>query len=175
MNIPLIFIIGALLGFRNGNKFNFYKISRSAIKDVVPVLGILVGVGMFVQIMTLLGLRGFLAVSALKLPVMYLYAAIALIMPAFGSAFASSSVLGVPLIFVFLGTNEIVVCSALSLIAAVGDLMPPPSLLTVFAAQIVGEEKHFRILKQSIIPIIATLIFGIFMIAFAVKIGNFIK
>jgi gluconate:H+ symporter, GntP family len=175
IGIPLIFVIGALLGFGSGNKFNLYKLSRSAIKDVVPVLGILVGVGMFVQIMTLLGIRGFLAVSALKLPVMYLYTAIALFMPAFGSAFASSSVLGVPLIFVFLGTNEIVVCSALSLIAAVGDLMPPPSLLTVFAAQIVGEEKHFSILKQSLIPIIATLIFGIIMIAYAVKIGDFLK
>jgi gluconate:H+ symporter, GntP family len=175
IGIPLIFVIGALLGFGSGDKFNFYKISRSAIRDVLPVLGILVGVGMFVQIMTLLGIRGFLAVSALKLPVMYLYAAIAIIMPAFGSAFASSSVLGVPLIFVFLGTNEIVVCAALSLIAAVGDLMPPPSLLTVFAAQIVGEEKHFKILKQCIIPIIVTLIYGIFMIAYAVKIGDFLK
>ena len=175
IGIPLIFIIGALLGFGSGHKFNFYKVSRVAIRDVIPVLGILVGVGMFVQIMTLLGIRGFLAVSAIKLPLVYLYIAIAVFMPAFGSAFASSSVLGVPLIFVFLGTNEIIVCAALSLIAAVGDLMPPPSLLTVFSAQIVGEENHFRILKQSIIPIIVTLIYGIMMIVFAVRIGDFLK
>jgi TRAP-type C4-dicarboxylate transport system permease large subunit len=175
IGIPLIFIIGAILGFGSGHKFNFYKVSRVAIRDIIPVLGILVGVGMFVQIMTLLGIRGFLAVSAIKLPLVYLYIAIALFMPAFGSAFASSSVLGVPLIFVFLGTNEIIVCAALSLIAAVGDLMPPPSLLTVFSAQIVGEENHFRILKQSIIPIIVTLIYGIMMIVFAVRIGDFLK
>ena len=175
IGIPLIFIIGALLGFGSGHNFNFYKVSRVAVRDVIPVLGILIGVGMFVQIMTLLGIRGYLAVSAIKLPLVYLYIAIAVFMPAFGSAFASSSVLGVPLIFVFLGTNEIIVCAALSLIAAVGDLMPPPSLLTVFSAQIVGEENHFRILKQSIVPIIVTLIYGIMMIVFAVRIGDFLK
>ena len=175
IGVPLIFVIGALLGFGTGNKFNIVKLSREAIKSTIPVLSILVGVGMFVQIMTLTGIRGYLAVSALELPVVYLYIAIALIMPAFGSAFASASVMGVPLIFVFLGTNEIVVCAALSLIAAVGDLMPPPSLLTVFAAQLVGEENHYRILKQSVIPILLTLVWGIVMIIFAVKIGLLFK
>jgi TRAP-type C4-dicarboxylate transport system permease large subunit len=88
-------------------------------------------------------------------------------MPAFGSAYASASVLGVPLVYVFLGKNEIVVTSALSLIAGLGDLMPPPMLLCAFASQIVGEKNQFRILKQSIPMMVLSLLVAIAMIAFA--------
>ena len=133
----------------------------------LPVMVILVGVGMFVQIMTLTGVRGFLAVGALNLPPAFLYLGIALLMPAFGSAYASASVLGVPLVYVFLGRNEIVVASALSLIAGIGDLMPPPMLLCAFASQIVGEKNQFLILRQSVPFIVLSLIVAIAMIAFA--------
>jgi TRAP-type C4-dicarboxylate transport system permease large subunit len=122
---------------------------------------------MFVQIMTLTGVRGFLAVGALNLPPAFLYVGIALLMPAFGSAYASASVIGVPLVYVFLGKDEIVVTSALSLIAGLGDLMPPPMLLCAFASQIVGEKNQFRILKQSIPMMVLSLLVAIAMIAFA--------
>jgi gluconate:H+ symporter, GntP family len=172
IGIPLIFIIGALSTFGTGEKFNIYKISKPAIRDALPVMVILVGVGMLVQIMTLTGIRGYLAVSALKLPDALKYVGIALLMPAFGSAYASASVLGVPLVYIFLGKNEIYVTSALSLIAGLGDLMPPPSLLCVFAAQLVGEKNHYRILRKSVPYIVASLIVGILMIIFASEIAN---
>jgi hypothetical protein len=140
----------------------------------MPIMSILIGVGMFVQIMTLTGVRGYIALSALQLPSALLYIGIALIMPAFGSAYASASVIGVPLVYVFLGRNEIVVASALSLLAGIGDLMPPPSLLCVFSAQLVGEKNHFRILKESIIPIIVSLTVGVLFIIFAEKIGSWL-
>ncbi|HSQ74342.1 MAG TPA: TRAP transporter large permease, partial [Bacteroidota bacterium] len=117
----------------------------------------------------------FIAVSALQLPTALLYVGIALIMPAFGSAYAASSVLGVPLVYVFLGRNEIVVASALSLIAGLGDLMPPPSLLCVFAAQLVGEKNHFRILKESLPLILVSLIVGIVMIIYAAQLGGLFR
>ena len=40
----------------------------------------------------------------------------------------STSVLGVPFLLSFLGQNEIIVASALSLFAGLGDLMPPTAL-----------------------------------------------
>jgi TRAP-type C4-dicarboxylate transport system permease large subunit len=175
IGIPLIFMIGAVIGIRTGEKVEVVKVSRVAIRESLPVLGILVGVGMFVQIMTLTGVRGYLAVSALQLPPELLYLGIALIMPAMGSAYAASSVIGVPLVFVFLGRNEIVVTSALSLIAGIGDLMPPPSLLCVFAAQMLGIKNHFTILKAAAVPILLALLFGIVTIIFAADIGSFLK
>ncbi len=171
---PLIFLIGALAGFGSGEKFNFFKLSRTGIIDALPIMIILIGVGMFVQIMTLTGVRGFIATSALKLSPALLYVGIAILMPLFGSAYAASSVLGVPLVYVFLGKNEIIVASALSLIAGIGDLMPPPMLLCVFAAQIVKEQNHFLILRKSIPMIILTLIIGILMIIFAREINQLI-
>jgi gluconate:H+ symporter, GntP family len=167
IGIPLIFVLGSLVGLVTGERIKFWPTAQTAIREALPVMVILVGVGMFVQIMTLTGVRGFLAVGALNLPPAFLYLGIALLMPAFGSAYASASVLGVPLVYVFLGRNEIVVASALSLIAGIGDLMPPPMLLCAFASQIVGEKNQFRILKQSLPFIVLSLIAAIAMIAFA--------
>jgi TRAP-type C4-dicarboxylate transport system permease large subunit len=121
IGMPLIFVLGALTGIGSGDRWEARKISSAAIRGALPVMAILVGVGAFVQIMTLTGVRGMIAVSALQLPESLLYVGIALMMPAFGSAYAASSVLGVPLVYLFLGRNEIIVTSALSLIAGVGD------------------------------------------------------
>ncbi len=167
IGIPLIFMLGSLVGLVTGERIEFWQTARTAIREALPVMVILVGVGMFVQIMTLTGVRGFLAVGALNLPPAFLYLGIALLMPAFGSAYASASVLGVPLVYVFLGKNEIIVTSALSLIAGIGDLMPPPMLLCAFASQIVGEKNQFRILRHSVPFIVLSLIAAIAMIAFA--------
>jgi hypothetical protein len=95
-------------------------------------------------------------------------------MPFFGSAYASASVVGIPLVFVFIGKNEIVIASALALLAAMGDLMPPPSLLCAYAGQLVKVKNHFLILKESIVPISFTLAIGLSIIIFSKEIGNFL-
>jgi gluconate:H+ symporter, GntP family len=174
IGIPLIFFLGALSAYGTGERFSLYRLGRAAVRDALPIMSILVGVGTFVQIMTLTGVRGYIAMHALELPSALLYIGIAVIMPAFGSAYAAASVIGVPLIYVFLGRNEIVVACALSLIAGIGDLMPPPMLLCAFAGQIVGEKNQFRILKSSLIPVAAALITGILVIVFAEKLGSFL-
>ncbi|MBN2093435.1 TRAP transporter large permease subunit [candidate division KSB1 bacterium] len=170
LGVPLIFMIGALLGFGTGEKFNFFKLARSAVRDAMPVMAILVGVGMFLQILTLTGVRGWIAVSALELPEEIKYLA-AFIMPFFGSAYAAASVIGVPLVFVFLGKNSIVVAAALAFMAALGDLMPPPSLLCAYAGQLVDEPNHFKILRQSIPTIVIAILAAMLMIYFANPIG----
>jgi TRAP-type C4-dicarboxylate transport system permease large subunit len=174
IGIPLIFVIGTLATLGTGERIRLVPIARDGVRDALPVMSILVGVGMFVQIMTLTGVRGFLAVSALQVPSVLLFLAIAMVMPAFGSAYASASVVGIPFLFAFLGQNEIVIASALSLIAGLGDMMPPPLLVCVLGGQVVGEERHFRILKESLIPILAAEACGILMIAFSRDIGAFL-
>jgi TRAP-type C4-dicarboxylate transport system permease large subunit len=87
-------------------------------------------------------------------------------MPLFGavSAFGSASVLGVPFLLALLGKDEILVGSALSLIAGLGDLMPPTALAGIFAAQVVGEENYFKVLKHCMIPGVVTAAWGITVI-----------
>jgi len=166
LGMPLSFLIASAVGILSGVKWNVADTVTRAINDALPVMGILMGVGMFIQIMTLTGVRGFVVVSALALPAWLLYVGIATSMPLFGavSAFGSASVLGVPFLLALLGRNEILVGSALSLIAGLGDLMPPTALAGIFAAQVVGEENYFKVLRFCILPAIITAVWGIAII-----------
>ena len=83
LGMPLIFLVSAAAGFFAGVKWNFVDTVTEAINDCLPVLGILMGVGMFIQIMTLVGVQGFIVVSTLSLPSWTLYLGIALIIPLF--------------------------------------------------------------------------------------------
>ena len=169
LGIALVFLIGAAVGTRTGRRFNLFHAARHSIRQALPVMGILVGVGTFIQIMTLVGIRGMLVVTALGLPSLWKYAGVAVMMPLFGavSAYGSASVLGVPFLLSFLGQNEIVVGSALSLFAGLGDLMPPTALAGMFAAQVVGEPNYFRVLKHTALPALITALWAIGMILLA--------
>ncbi|MCP4573994.1 MAG: TRAP transporter large permease subunit [bacterium] len=169
LGIALVFLIGAAVGTRTGRRFNLFSAARRSIRQALPVMGILVGVGTFIQVMTLVGIRGMLVVTALGLPSLWKYAGVAVMMPLFGavSAYGSASVLGVPFLLSFLGQDEIVVGSALSLFAGLGDLMPPTALAGMFAAQIVGEPNYFRVLKHTAVPAVITALWAIGMIILA--------
>jgi len=132
-------------------------------------MGILVGVGMFIQVMTLTGVRGYIVINCLSLPAYLLYLGIAISMPLFGavSAYGSASVLGVPFALALLESDPIITVSALSQLAALGDLMPPTALAGIFAAQVVGEKNYFKVLRYCILPGIITAIWCIIIIALA--------
>ena len=87
------------------------------------MLGLLAGIGMFLQVMTLTGVRGLLVVTVLLLPVALTYLGLLISLPVFGgiSAFASAMVFGIPFLLALLGRNEIVVCSAIALMAGLGN------------------------------------------------------
>ncbi len=176
LGMPLIFFICCFSAFRSGKKFSYPKVARSAMKNAMPVMGILIGIGMFIQIMSLTGVRGYLIVNTLQLPSWWLYIGIMVSLPLLGaiSSFGSSYVLGVPFLLALLGRNEIVVASGLTLIACLGDMMPPTALAGIFAAQVVQESKYFRILKSCLPYIFMTAVYGIGMIIFANWLAKFL-
>lgn len=176
LRVPLIFMIGSLVGLFSGKRIPLRRTVLESIKDALPVMGILVGIGMFIQIMTLTGVRGWLVVGTLQLPEVLTYLGIAVSVPVFGavSAFGSASVLGVPFLLALLGHNEIMTASGLSLMASLGDLMPPVALAGFFAAQVVGEPNYFVVLRRCIVPALLTVIWGIVLIAFANPIAKVI-
>lgn len=152
----LIFLISAAIGMFTGRRFNFMQKSLSAMDTTIPVLGKLMGVGMFIQILTLVGARGWIVVSCLSLGTVMLYVFACTIMPAFGaiSSYGAASVMGVPFLLVLLQTgshNDIVLCCMLSFLCCLGDLMPPTALAGNYAAQIV-ELKYKPVLKNCIVP-----------------------
>jgi TRAP-type C4-dicarboxylate transport system permease large subunit len=176
LGMPLIFIISALSALFCGKKINFIKVSKVAVKEALPVLGILVGVGMFIQIMTLTGVRGYVVVSSLSLPPALMYLAMAITIPLFGavSSYGASSVLGVPFLMALLSHNQIITASAISLIAGLGDLMPPTALAGIFAAQVVGLKDYSDILKKSIVPALVMIVYAIVIIVFSGKLAGII-
>jgi TRAP-type C4-dicarboxylate transport system permease large subunit len=163
IGIPAIFLLGSLTGLFCGRPFNFLQATQDALREAMPILSILVGVGMFIQIMTLTGGRGWTVVSFLSLPETLLYVGIAISMPLFGavSAYGSASILGVPFILALIGKNAIITASALSAIAGLGDLMPPTALAGIFAAQVVNEKNYFKVLRLCLIPALLVLVMGI--------------
>jgi len=167
IGMPLVFLISALVGCFTGYKINLPKVAKDSVNSVLPVMGILMGVGMFIQIMTLTGVRGFIVTTCMSLPEWARYIAISISMPLFGavSSFGSASVLGVPFLLTFLAQDEIIVASALSLIAGLGDMMPPTALAGIFAAQVVGMEKYTPVLKKCFIPCLIIIIWGLLFIA----------
>ncbi len=166
LGMPVNFLLASLSALLTGKRFNFLDASTEALGEAIPVLGILMGVGMFIQIMTLIGVQGFLVVSVLALPAWLMYLGMATSIPLFGavSAFGAASVLGVPFLLALLGRNEIMVGSALSLLAGLGDLMPPTALAGIFAAQVVGEENYFKVLRHCVIPALTTAVWAVFVI-----------
>lgn len=174
--LPLIFLISALSATVTGKKFNVISSAKEAVKDALPVSGILIGVGTFIQIMTMTGVRGYVVVNCISLPSVLLLIAIAVTIPLFGavSAYGSASVLGVPFLLALISKDQIMTASALSLIAALGDMMPPTALAGLFAAKVVGVENYVDVLKKSIVPAALFLIVGILTIVFANNIASII-
>lgn len=177
LGMPLQFLLATASAFLTGRRWNVLDSATNALRDAIPVLGILMGVGMFIQIMTLTGVRGFVVVSALAIPAWLLYVSIGLSLPAFGaiSSFGAASVLGVPFILALLSKDQIIVAAGLSLIASLGDLVPPTALAGIFAAQVVGEKNYFAVLRDCVIPAVAIALWGIFMIAMANPIAALIR
>jgi hypothetical protein len=172
LGMPLIFVLGTIPSYFTGKKFNILASAKLAVEQALPVLGILVGVGMFIQIMTLTGVRGFIVVNSLSVPPALLYLAISVSLPLFGavSSFGASSVLGVPFLLALLGRDQIITASALSLIAALGDFMPPTALSAIFAAQVVGLDGYGKTLKKLIIPSLIIIAWSLIFIIFSKQI-----
>ena len=163
LGLPAIFFIGSLAGLVCGRRFNFLKATQKAVEEAMPILSILAGVGMFIQIMTLTGARGWAVLTFLSLPPVLLYASIGLSMPLFGgvSAFGSASILGVPFLLTLIDKNALITSSALSAIVGIGDLMPPAAMAARFSAQVVGEKSFFKVLRYCLVPAMLILAMGI--------------
>ncbi|RPH93982.1 TRAP transporter large permease subunit [candidate division KSB1 bacterium] len=168
IGVPLMFVLSGVLGFFTGDRVRADDALTWAVRQSLPIVGLLAGIGMFIQILTLTGARGFIVVNTLTLPPALLYAGMALLVPLFGgvSAYGSASVLGVPLLLALLKQNDIIVAAALSLLASIGDFLPPTRLSVILSSPIV-DAKPNQILKYCAIPAILAMLWGIGMIYWA--------
>jgi len=169
IGIPAVFLFASLIGIFCGRSVNFLKATQKALAESLPVLSILVGVGMFIQVMTMTGARGWIVMAILSLPTVLLYLGIAASLPAFGgvSTFGSASILGIPFMLALINKNALLTSSALSAVTALGDLVPPAAISVRFAAQVIGEPNFFRVLRYCLVPAVVQLAAGLGMLMLA--------
>jgi TRAP-type C4-dicarboxylate transport system permease large subunit len=175
--LPFVFLVATAASVAVLPRFPLFASMTRAIEESLPVLGILCGVGAFIQVMTLTGCRGWLVSLMTGAPSWAILAAAAVSMPLFGavSAFGSASVLGVPFLLALLGRNEVVTTSALSLLASLGDLMLPAAIAATLAAQVTGVADRYRVLRLCIFPALLTVAVAVLMLIFSAQIGRWFQ
>ena len=169
IGMPLMFLISAAVGLFTGRKVSPFEVISEAINSALPVMSILMGVGMFIQIMTLTGVRGFIVLTCLGLPESLRLLAAGVSIPLFGavSSFGAASVLGVPFSLAFLNMDTVFTIAGLSFIASLGDMMPPTALAGIFAAQVTGVKDYVKVMKGCLFPMGVMLVYGMIFIYFS--------
>ena len=174
LGMTLIFIIATIPTFFTGRKVKPHMVVKDGVYKSFSAMALLAGVGMFVEVLTWIGARGWFVANALSLPSILQYVAIAITLPVFGgiSAFGSASILGGPFVMAFLALDNIIVASALSLLAALGEFLPPTAMSATFAGQTVEENKYIKITKAALIPFFVTLVYAMLFIIVVARIWS---
>jgi len=177
IGLPLMFLIAAAVSLLlSPIRLNFFKISRETIEQLLPLIGTLTCVGILVQIMTLTGVRGLLAVTAVTLPVTVVFATLFLVLPVSEAVlmYGAAPVLGVPLILLFntMGLDPIIALAGMSVIWPLGDALPPTAIIGRLTVNVVDyKESYAKFLKACIVPAIFIVIIGTLMVIFSKKLG----
>ncbi len=169
IGVPLIFVIGGITGLFFGEKVQPSKAAYRALLTGLPVLGLLAGIGMFLQVMTLTGVRGLLVVTVLSLPIALTYFGLLISLPVFGgvSAFASAMVFGIPFLLALLGRNEVVVCAGIAMLAGLGDVMLPSAIEARFASQVAGVDNYLLVVRKCLPFVLLFAVVALVVIHFA--------
>ncbi len=177
IGLPLMFIAAALVSFGlSPIKLNLFLIARDTVHQLLPLIGTLTCVGILVQIMTLTGVRGLIAITFVTLPVTIVFFSLFLVLPVSEAVlmWGAAPVLGVPLVLLFntIGLNPIVALAGMSVIWPLGDALPPTAIIGRLTKDTVGmEESYSQMLKHSLIPAILIMIAGTLMVIFSKELG----
>jgi hypothetical protein len=129
-----------------------------------------------VQIMTLTGVRGLMAVTAVTLPVAVVFATLFLVLPASEAVlmWGAAPVIGVPLVLLFntIGLNPIVALAGMSVIWPLGDALPPTAIIGRLTVDVVGyREPYTRFLKTCLVPAVIIMVLGTLMVIYSARLG----
>lgn len=180
IGLPLMFALAALLTW----VLSPGRISGASLRDIagdtarqlLPLLATLTVVGVLVQVMTLTGVRGLLAVTAATLPVMVVYATLFLVLPVSEAVlmWGAAPVIGVPLVLLFntIGLNPIVALAGMSVIWPLGDALPPTAIIGRLTVDRVGYDGPYSaFLKACLWPSVFFIIIGTLMVMFSARLG----
>jgi CitMHS family citrate-Mg2+:H+ or citrate-Ca2+:H+ symporter len=177
MGLPLIFCCAAVITLAlSPIKIDILEVSRKTVHQILPLIGTLTCVGVLVQIMTLTGVRGLIAVTTVTLPVMVVILTLFITLPVSETVlmWGAAPVLGVPLVLLFntIGLNPVVALAGMSVIWPLGDAIPPTAIIGRLTVETIGmKEPYIKFLKHCIVPAILIIIVGTLMVLFSKKLG----
>jgi len=177
IGLPLMFVFAAATSYLlSPIKLDFLKISRETVHQLLPLVGTLTCVGILVQIMTLTGARGLLAVTAVTLPVVVVFATLFIVLPVSEAVlmWGAAPVLGVPLVLLFntMGLNPIIALAGMSMIWPLGDALPPTAIIGRLTVDVVGyKEAYAKFLKACIVPAVIIMIVGTLMVVLSSRLS----
>jgi hypothetical protein len=177
LGLPLMFMAAALLAFLlSPVRLDFLRVSRETVHQLLPLIGTLTCAGILVQIMTLTGVRGLIAITTVTLPVTVVFLTLFLTLPVSETVlmWGSAPVLGVPLVLFFntIGLNPIVALAGMTIIWPLGDAIPPTAIIGRLTVATVGmKEPYSRFLKHCVVPAVIIAIVGTLMVVFSKKLA----
>ncbi len=177
IGLPLMFAAAGLTSLvLSPVRLAFWRISRETVDQLLPLLATLTCAGILVQIMTLTGARGLLAVTTVTLPVAVVFATLFLVLPVSEAVlmWGSAPVIGVPLVLLFnaIGLNPIIALAGMSLIWPLGDALPPTAIIGRLTVDVVGYKGQYgTFLRASLAPAIIIAVVGTLMVVFSARLG----
>jgi CitMHS family citrate-Mg2+:H+ or citrate-Ca2+:H+ symporter len=177
LGLPLMFVAAALAALLlSPVKLDILRISRETVHQLLPLIGTLTCAGILVQVMTLTGVRGLIAITTVTLPVTVVILTLFLTLPVSETVlmWGSAPVLGVPLVLFFntIGLNPIVALAGMTIIWPLGDAMPPTAIIGRLTVATIGmKEPYGKFLRHCLMPAIIIAIVGTLMVVFSKKLA----
>jgi hypothetical protein len=177
LGLPMMFVAAAALTLLvSPVRINILRTSRDTVHQLLPLIGTLTCAGILVQVMTLTGVRGLIAITTVTLPVTVVMITLFLTLPVSEAVlmWGAAPVLGVPLVLLFntIGLNPIVALAGMSVIWPLGDAVPPTAIIGRLTASTVGmRESYGKFLRSCLVPALLIAAAGILMVFFSKKLG----
>jgi len=173
LGLPMMFVAAGATSFAlSPVRLDFLRISRETVHQLLPLVGTLTCVGILVQIMTLTGVRGLLAVTAVTLPVAVVFATLFVVLPVSEAVlmWGAAPVLGVPLVLLFnnMGLDPIVALAGMSVIWPLGDALPPTAIIGRLTVEVVGyKDRYLGFLGVCGVPAVVIMVVGTLMVVYS--------
>jgi CitMHS family citrate-Mg2+:H+ or citrate-Ca2+:H+ symporter len=177
VGLPMMFVAAAIVTYLlSPVKLDIFGTARDTVHQLLPLIGTLTCVGILVQIMTLTGVRGLIAITVVTLPILIVFGSLFLVLPVSEAVlmWGAAPVLGVPLVLLFntIGLNPIVALAGMSVIWPLGDALPPTAIIGRLTKDMVGmEEPYGHMLKHCWVPAILIMILGTLMVILSKELG----
>jgi hypothetical protein len=178
LGLPLIFLIASgITVLISPVRLPLFRIARETVEALLPLIGVMVVVGIMVQIMALSGARGLISLGVVTLPIGVIFATLWLILP-FSEGlvqYAAAPLLAIPLLFLLnmKGMNPIMALSGMAVMFPIGDMLPPTTVVGRATAMTVGYTGPYYsgFVKRCLVPSAFILLMGTMYIIF----GNELK